>query len=535
MRILQQGDSGRLGVSRNRMQQILSAALACACLLASSIACAAPEAGANEERVRPPAVAGQFYPDDPAKLEAAVQAFLSAAEPPAGPRPVAIVAPHAGYIYSGQIAADAYRQAVGHEYDLVVILGANHTSGMFAGVTVYDGKGYRTPLGLAEIDRDVTARLIAADDSFRFSRSVHEREHSVEVQVPFVQVLFPGVKIVTAIVARPDIDLCTRFGRALAETIKDRRALIVASSDLSHYPAYDEGVTADLATLEAMTWIHPAKLQAAIRKRMAARVKNLSTCACGEAPVLAALEAARRLGANHARIVSYANSGDTALGDLSRIVGYGAVALTARDGEAGAEPVDRTPGWYPSVSDHEGELSEAEGRQLLEFARASIRHHLDTGTAPLARHLPPALWRKQGVFVTLKKQGHLRGCIGHRAADRPLGQVVGSMALQAAFNDRRFRPVTADELDQIEIEISLLSPLARVESPEKIVVGRDGVLLSKQGRGAIYLPEVAVEQGWDREQMLGQLCRKGGLPVDAWREGAELYTFQSVVLHESRP
>jgi AmmeMemoRadiSam system protein B/AmmeMemoRadiSam system protein A len=522
-------------VSSGRFCRILSATLTCAGLLVSPIACAAPDAGANEERVRPPAVAGQFYPGDPVKLEAAVKAFLSAAEPPAGPRPVALVAPHAGYIYSGQIAADAYRQAMGHEYDLVVILGTNHTSRMLTGISVYDGKGYRTPLGLAEIDREVVARLIAADDAFGFSPSAHEREHSVEVQVPFVQVLFPGVKIVTAIVGRPDVDLCTRFGKVLAETLQDRHPLIVASSDLSHYPAYEDAVTTDLATLEAISWLQPGKLEAAIRKRMNSGVRNLSTCACGEAPVLAAIEAARRLGLDHARIVSYANSGDTALADLSRVVGYGAVVFTAGDSEAGTESVDRTPLWRPRASDHEGALSEEEGRQLLDFARTSIRRYLDTGTAPLARGFPPMLWRRQGVFVTLKQRGRLRGCIGHREADRPLCQVVGSMALQAAFNDRRFTPLAPEELDRTEIEISLLSPLTRIGDPEKIVIGRDGVLLSKQGRGAIYLPEVAVEQGWSREQMLRQLCRKGGLPADAWREGAELYTFQTVVLHESRP
>jgi hypothetical protein len=294
-------------------------------------------------------------------------------------------------------------------------------------------------------------------------------------------------------------------------------------------------VDADLKTLASIVSLHPAKLKADIRKRRKARARNLSTFACGEAPLLAGLEAARRLGAREARIVSYANSGDTALGDRSRIVGYGAVVfLPGAEGPA-ATPTDVEPLWRPQASEHEGALTEEEGRRLVAFARQTIRNHLETGTAPLARDLPPALWRKQGVFVTLKKRGRLRGCIGHRAADRPLGQVVGAMALQAAFNDRRFWPMRPDELGEIEIEVSLLSPLKRVADPEAIVVGRDGVLLQKQGKGAIYLPEVAVEQGWDREQMLGHLCRKGGLPADAWREGAELYTFQTEVLHEARP
>ena len=253
------------------------------------------------------------------------------------------------------------------------------------------------------------------------------------------------------------------------------------------------------------------------------------------APVMATIEAAKALGATRGVAISYANSGDTAVGDRSRVVGYGAAVFSAREGESDDAPVDRKPGWHPHASRHEGALSADEQRELLAFARESIRRYIETGTAPLARHVAPALWRKQGVFVTLKKHGELRGCVGRWDADRPLVQVVGAMALQAAFNDRRFRPLEAEELEQVKIEISLLSPLKRVERPDAVVIGRDGVLLKKQERGALFLPEVAVEQGWDREQLMTQLCQKAGLPADAWREGAELYTFQTVVLHESDP
>jgi AmmeMemoRadiSam system protein B/AmmeMemoRadiSam system protein A len=544
MRVLQEGDSGRLGVitlparprEDRRCRLVLFAVLlACACLFVTSLACATPPVEAEGARVRPPAVAGQFYPADAKKLEAAVKAFLADAAEPSPARPLALVAPHAGYIYSGQIAADAYRQAMGHAYDLVVILGANHTAPAFDGVSVYDGSGYRTPLGVAELDREIAAKLIAADPAFSFRPSVHAREHSVEVHVPFVQVAFPEAKIVTAIVGRPGLDLCTRFGSKLVDAVKDRRALIVASSDLSHYPEYGGAVTADLATLEAVSWLDPKKLQASIRERMRSGTPGLSTCACGEAPLLAAMEAARRLGANHGRIVSYANSGDTSVGDRSRVVGYGAAVFSTREEGPDDAPVDRTPGWRPRASRHEGALSTDAQRELLAFARESIRRYIETGTAPLARPVAPALWREQGVFVTLKKQGELRGCVGRWDADRPLAQVVGAMALQAAFNDRRFRPLEAEELEQVEIQISLLSPLKLVERPDAVVIGRDGVLLKKQERGALFLPEVAVEQSWDHEQLMTRLCQKAGLPADAWREGAELYTFRTVVLHESDP
>lgn len=179
-----------------------------------------------------------------------------------------------------------------------------------------------------------------------------------------------------------------------------------------------------------------------------------------------------------------------------------------------------------------GELSGADSKALLDLARETIRRYLLTATTPLPRDLSPALSRPQGVFVTLKKHGELRGCIGHTVADLPLGQVVGSMALQAAFNDPRFPPLESSELDEITIDVSLLSPLVQVKGPDDVVLGRDGVSFRKDGHAGLFLPEVAVEQGWNREQLMNNLCRKAGLPEESWRKGGELYTFTTTVLHE---
>jgi AmmeMemoRadiSam system protein A len=137
------------------------------------------------------------------------------------------------------------------------------------------------------------------------------------------------------------------------------------------------------------------------------------------------------------------------------------------------------------------------------------------------------------LFVTLKKKGELRGCIGHMIADEPLGKLVGTMALQAAFNDRRFPPLTADELQDIEIEISVLTPMKQVADASDILVGRDGVLLSKNGQSAVFLPQVATEQGWSREEMLKHLCQKAGLSADCWKQKAQFSTFQALVFSES--
>jgi AmmeMemoRadiSam system protein B/AmmeMemoRadiSam system protein A len=476
---------------------------------------------------RAPAVAGKFYPAESQRLRAALGAYLEDALPASSDRPLALIAPHAGYHYSGQIAADAWQQAANHEYDVIVILGANHSAPAFHGVSVFLGAGYRTPLGLATIDRELSVALAASETDFAYRPEVHRAEHSVEVHVPFAQTLFPGVPIVTAVLGSDQLALCTRFGRSLAAALKGRRSLIVASSDLSHYPRHDDAVRADHTTLRAMARIDPAALVRTTERLMAERTAGLSTCACGRAPVLAASVASRALGATHGRVVSYANSGDVAIGDPQRVVGYGAVALLAGKG-----PPDTRALELPATVPADRPLTADERDAMLRFARMNIERWLESGTIPLARGFTPTLWRRQGVFVTLTKQGALRGCIGHMADDRPICEAVGAMALQAAFNDRRFTPVVAEELDEIEIEISLLSPLARIESAEAIEIGRDGVKLVKDGHSAVYLPEVPVEQGWDREETLRRLCIKAGLPADAWQQGAELYTFHTVIFGE---
>jgi AmmeMemoRadiSam system protein B len=227
---------------------------------------AARAAGAGEAAgVRAPAFAGSFYPDDPARLRAAIEGFLADARPPRGEAPVALVAPHAGYLYSGQIAADAYRQALGSAYDVVVILGTNHAAPPFDGVSVDASAGLRTPLGVAAVDVELARALAAADGALGFRPEAHAREHSIEVQVPFVQVALPRARIVAAVVGRPGLALAERFGRALARALAGRRALIVASSDLSHYPPRDAARAADLEVLAALATLDAPAAAAASR------------------------------------------------------------------------------------------------------------------------------------------------------------------------------------------------------------------------------------------------------------------------------
>ena len=475
--------------------------------------------------VRSPVVAGQFYPESANVLKLAVETFMRDALPPQVKKPFAIVVPHAGYIYSGQICADGWNQVRGGAYDIVVLLGTNHTAPGLRKVALYPGQGFRTPLGVAATDREVTASLLASSPDFVSDAGPHRREHSLEVQVPFVQFLFPQARIVAAVVGQADAALCSRFGTALAAALKGRRALIVGSSDLSHYPSAGDAEETDRKTLAAVTTLDPAVLQETIRTQEARRLPNLSTCACGEAPIMVAMAAAKAMGAVGGTVVSYAHSGNLPIGERDRVVGYGAVVLAA-------DPRREPPTEKPDASADET-ISPSDRKYLLGLARETISRYLAFKMVPLPRLSNPMLRAPRGVFVTLKKRENLRGCIGHMIPDRPLAEQVGAMALQSAFEDPRFSPVTAKELPDLEVEISVLTPMKPVSGPNEIVVGRDGVLLRKGGRSAVFLPQVAPEQGWGRDEMLSHLSQKAGLPPNAWREGASFQTFQAIVFSET--
>jgi AmmeMemoRadiSam system protein B/AmmeMemoRadiSam system protein A len=520
--------------SFRRLAQRPGAWIAPPVLLASVVAfgsatCSSPAVTTPQPTVRPPAVAGPFYPREPAKLEAAVRAFLADAVAARGERPVALILPHAGYVYSGQIAADGWRQAAGQAYDLVVLLGTNHTTPGFSGISVYPGTGFRTPLGVAEVDTTVAAALLASGGAIVPDTRVHEREHSIEVQVPFAQVVLPGVRILPVIVGTEDPLVLARFVQALARVLAGRRALIVASSDLSHYPDDEGSVAADRAVLAALARLDVAGLQQVAAAQLRAGHRGLETCACGEGAIMVAMESGRALGARRGIVLSRANSADVPLGDPARVVGYGTVMYCAGRGEP-----DTAALGPPAAAPPDAALEPADQQALLRLARRTLERWFATGTVPLPRGFSPAARRKQGVFVTLYARGELRGCLGHMAADRPLPQNVGAMALAAATEDPRFPPLEPAELKDIVIEISVLTPLVRVAGPEAIVVGRDGVQIRKDGRVAVFLPQVATEQGWNRDALLENLCFKAGLAQDAWKSGPELWTFRSIHFRESQ-
>jgi MEMO1 family protein len=441
------------------------------------------------------------------------------------------VVPHAGYLYAGQIIADGYRQVQGQTFDAVIILGTNHgrnqASASLSGISVYPSGAYRTPLGEVPVDTAITSALMAEDSDCSANTAAQASEHSIEVQIPFIQVLFPTAKIVPIMIGMPDPSMCARLGKAIAKASKDKRVLLVASSDLSHFPAYEDAASVDRQTLEAVARLDPTQFVSKVRALMARDTRNLETCACGEGPILTAMAAAKALGAGRGVVISYGNSGDTIAEDRSRVVGYGSVIFAAGDGAPDIRALT-APGVPSSVST----LQSSDKKALLAIARQSLQRFLATGTLPYARDVAPRLRVLQGAFVTLKEGGELRGCIGHLLGDFPLSLTTSWMAVQAGAYDTRFPPVTAKELNGIEIEISVMTPMRTISRPTDIVLGRDGVVIQKGGRSAVFLPQVATEQGWGLAEMLDNLCLKAGLPRDAWKSGMQFRVFQADVFSE---
>lgn len=478
------------------------------------------------DSIRQPVFADKFYPGDSTKLANAIKAFLSNAKPPKMDNPIAIIVPHAGYIFSGQIDADGYNQVRQNQYDIIVVLGTNHTTAGFTGISVYPKGAFGTPIGASAIDEKMAEKLLREDPDVNANLTVHAQEHSIEVQIPFIRYLFPHTKILPIIVGEPDIKMCSKFGQVLAKILKNKKALIVASSDLSHYPRFDDAINVDNKTLKTIASLDLIEIKSEMEGQLEQNIPQLVTCACGEAPILAAVATAKELGANCASIIGYSNSGYNPVGSSDRVVGYGAVAIGV--GKA-TIPVDPdTLVINPSYT-----LNPSDKKALLKYARKTLEQYFSSATVPLPRDLNSSLKVKRGAFVTLNEHGDLRGCIGQMREDRPLSTVVGSMALAAAFNDTRFTPLTERELPQVEIEISVLTPFTQVKSADDIVLGRDGVIVKKGDRQAVFLPQVATETGWSKEVFLDQLCHKAGLEAGDWKD-AELFTFQADVFSESQ-
>ena len=473
---------------------------------------------AGAPSVRPAAVAGGFYPADPKELTTMIDDMLAhASPPPITGTIVAAVAPHAGYQYSGPVAAYTYAVLKGHKFSRVIVIAPSHFEA-FDFTSVFDGDAYATPLGNVPVDKAFAAKLATMSPTIRLSTQGHmptEKggEHALEVELPWLQRVLGDFQLVPVVMGDQSYESSRALGVALSKMIQGNDTLILASSDLSHYHPYDEAVKIDHKTLNA--------LQAWDYFSMSQNFETRVWEACGGAPIVAAMIAAERMGANQAVVLKYANSGDTS-GDHSRVVGYSADLFLKAPSAAGTEP-------QFSLNGHDK-------NELLTLARKSVEYVVREKKAyePSASS-SDALNQERGAFVTLKKSGELRGCIGYTSALKPLYMTVRDTATYAALRDPRFPPVSAAELPQLDYEISVLSPLRRVLDIRQITVGQHGLLMRNGDHEGLLLPQVPVEEKWDRQQFLEETCMKAGMFSGCWKdENTDIFMFTAVVFGEKK-
>lgn len=460
---------------------------------------------ARAQDVRAPVWAGSFYDDDKARLSAQIDAYLENATglPTTNNEVRALVCPHAGYVYSGQTAAYAYRLVRGRPYETVIIIGVSHRYPL-DGCSIYLKGGFATPLGIAQVDEEVAARVAKAS-GFSYVPQAHAEEHSVEVQVPFIQRALPGAKIVPIVMGYPNRRDVNALAEGLAAVCGDNKVLIVASTDLSHYLSKKDANTVDTATISLVRNINANTLLS-----RCARGENIM---CGGGGVAATLIALKKIGEPEVEVLRYSDSADVS-GDEARVVGYLAAAVILKPGPSKAFS-----------------LSTAEKKVLLELAREAVRTFVSKKKVLDYQARDANLLAERGVFVTLRKKGELRGCIGFIEPVASLYETVIHSAVYAATEDPRFPPVKSEELKDLDIEVSVLSPPQRIEDPGLVQVGKHGLVIAMGGQSGLLLPQVAVENGWSRETFLNQACVKAGLPPDAWKKGAEISVFEAIVFH----
>ena len=458
-------------------------------------------------------VAGRFYPKESLKLKDNVISYLRETEPSKN-KIYGLLVPHAGYVYSGSVAGEGFSHIKEIDFDTIVFLGAAHTMHMDGAALMEEGF-FETPLGQVEIDSKITRDLLKKSKVFENIPQAHQGEHSIEVQLPFLQVLSKKkFKIVPIVLNTKNLKTLYKVGKVVAEAIKGKKTLICISSDLSHYPTGDTAVKTDLAIMEALRIAVKngdlSYFDLANKLVLSKARYEMDTSACGEAAIIAGTVACMELGADDFKLLRYTHSGKIS-GDESNVVGYGAgVFIENKNKSAGAE-----------------EFNEDMKNHLLHYARQSIAYrHKNKKEMTMFLSEVPRFNVPAAVFVTLTENGALRGCIGTMEPKNTLLDAVINFASAAAFEDHRFSPLSEEELKNIKIEISILSPMLKVESYKDVEKGKHGVLIKKGNSSGTYLPQVW-EHFKNRDEFLSSLCaEKAGLPALAWKkESTDIFVY----------
>ena len=483
--------------------------------------------------VRPATQAGRFYEGNPQVLSHEVDSLLARhANDGTYDNVAALIVPHAGYYFSGNVAASAYMALDStKQYKRIFLLGPSHHEWLDGASVNTEADYYATPLGQVKVDHETAVKLTTdctdltdsasnTDKILFYEPKAHDREHCLEVQLPFLQRFFTlhsslSTKevppIVPIIISTNDFQKLQQIAETLKPYFTDENLFIV-SSDFSHYPSYGDACAVDAKTGKAIESGDVSQFIATIQANARSGIRNLATSACGElAIVTLMLMMDSQYQVKH---LLYQNSGDIDNYDPTRVVGYHAFAILRGEEKTFS-------------------LSDKEKKTLKDIAYNSIKDSLDGKPVAVANSslfiLHSSLKEKCGAFVSLHKQGRLRGCIGHFGEDVPLYEIVAEMARAAAFEDPRFQPVTHDELDDLDIEISVLTPMRRIQSLDEFQLHKHGIYIKKGYRSGTFLPQVADEVNWTKEEFVGHCSQdKAGLGWDGWRD-AELYVYEAIV------
>jgi AmmeMemoRadiSam system protein B/AmmeMemoRadiSam system protein A len=504
-----------------KMRRIQSWLWLFAALILIEPGCRSQESRSSSVRVvRPMAVAGSFYPSDSAELHALLESLFSHAKPAIGNKnTIAIIVPHAGYEFSGAIAAAGYNQISPYQhYDNIFIIGSSHHVS-FMGASIDNAGDYRTPFGTVKVNTDLAKKLIRENAFFSYNAEADGKEHSIEVQLPFLQYyLKNSFNLVPVVMGTQSAESCRKVAMALKPYLGGNN-LFVISTDFSHYPAYEDARITDKNTCDAIATNQPESLLRILKTNDDLNIPNLATSLCGWTSVLTLLNMTAGDPGVTFKPVQYLNSGDSKYQNKSQVVGYWAIAVEK------SLALPASPGF---------ELSKKDKKELLTIARNTLDQYIRFNKTPEIKTsgFSGQINTPCGVFVTLKENGELRGCIGRFTAEEPLYQVVQQMTIASSTEDGRFQPVDPKEIGRITIELSVLSPMKRINSIDEIVMGKHGIYIKKGYRSGTFLPQVATETGWSKEDFLGHCSRdKAGLSWNGWKD-AEIYIYEAVVFSE---
>ena len=459
------------------------------------------------------AVAGSFYSKDKNELSSELRKLFKNSKTFDTKNVNAIIVPHAGYIYSAPTAVTAYN-TLHKKYKNIFLIGSSHHVNI-NGASIYNIGNYKTPLGEIKINQEIVSNLKNNFELFTYDVKAHNKEHTLEVQLPFLQTLYGDeLNIVPIVIATSNLSTIQKISKIL-EPYFNEENLFVISSDLSHYPNYKNAKIVDTKTLNAILTNNTRVFLNTLAKNEKSSIKNLQTSACGWSSILTLMYLTQNSDYKY-ELLDYKNSGDSKYGDKNRVVGYGAIRIYKEEKK------------FFLTQDEKEELKQIAKLSLYEATIQNRRITIDESK------ISPKLKKQLGAFVTLYKNSNLRGCIGRFEPNQSLYRVVIDMAIAAAKQDPRFKQVKEDELDDIDIEISVLTKRKKIDSTDEIILGKHGIYIQKGSKHGTYLPHVALEMDWSAEEfVLNCAVEKAGINADEIKD-AELFIYEAIVFGEQK-